>query len=156
MKTVSNIILVLALVCYTFLPFYDVAIKGAITGFDFSAGLISAVEGWRGVTLALVPYLAGFLAIAFNSLHSRRWPLAAIGCILVALVFYYQTSHFTEIALMHQPEVAPANDLGEGFQVLGLKMGYWSSLALFGAALVSCIISLKTAKPQKPAHDAEV
>lgn len=146
MKTISNIILVLALVCYTFLPFYDVAMKGGITGFNFSAGLITAVDSWRGVTLALVPYVAGFLAIAFNSMHSRRWPLAAIGCIIVALVFYYQTSNFTEIGLMHQPELMPTDDIGEGFQVLGLKAGYWSSLALFAAALITCVISLKKKK----------
>ena len=143
MKTISNIILVLALVCYTFLPFYNVAIKGDISGFDFSAGLITAVDSWRGVVLALVPYVAGFLAIAFNSMHSRRWPLAAIGCIIVALVFYFQTSNVTEVGLMHQPELAPANDMGEGFNVLGLKAGYWSSLALIAAALITCIISLK-------------
>ncbi len=146
MKTISNIILVLALVCYTFLPFYDVAMKGGITGFNFSAGLITAVDSWRGVALALVPYVAGFLAIAFNSMHSRRWPLAAIGCIIVALVFYYQTSNFTEIGLMHQPELMPTDDIGEGFQVLGLKAGYWSSLALFAAALITCVISLKKKK----------
>ena len=146
MKTISNIILVLALVCYTFLPFYDVAMKGGITGFNFSAGLITAVDSWRGVALALVPYVAGFLAIAFNSMHSRRWPLAAIGCIIVALGFYYQPSNFTEIGLMHQPELMPTDDIGEGFQVLGLKAGYWSSLALFAAALITCVISLKKKK----------
>ena len=143
MKTIANIILVLALVCYTFLPFYDVSMKGDITGFDFSAGLISAVNGWQGVVIALLPYVAGSFAILFNSLRSHRWPLAAIGCIILALVFYYQASQFTEVGLMHHPDVAPANDLGEGFQVLGLQMGYWSSLALFAIAIVPCLLSLR-------------
>lgn len=142
MRTIANIFIILALVCYTFLPLYDVSMKGTITGFGFSAGLISTEAGWRGVMLSLAPYVSGFLAILFNSLHSRRWPWAAIGCLVIMLVFYWQASHFSEIGLMHAPEVAPANDLGEGFAITGLGVGYWSSLALAFTAMVTTIIEI--------------
>ncbi len=142
MRTIANIFIISALVCYTFLPLYDVAMKGSITGFAFSAGLISSVDGWRSIMLSLAPYLAGFLAIVFNSLHNKHWTRLAVGCLVIVLVFYWQASHFEEIGLMHLPEVAPANDMGEGFSITGLGAGFWSGLALSGAALLTTIVEI--------------
>ena len=46
MKSITNILLVAALVCYVFLPFYNIPLApSSPTGFDFTAGMITGNFG---------------------------------------------------------------------------------------------------------------
>jgi uncharacterized membrane protein (Fun14 family) len=133
---------VLALICYVFLPFYEVSFIGTRTGLVFTAGTISKALSIGSVVIALLPFVACFGAIAFNSLKRRWWVPAAIACILVWLWFYINTSNLHDIMLLHAPEVTPDNDLGEGFSIIGLGIGYKLSFILTVLSLISALLSL--------------
>lgn len=142
MRPITNILLVLALICYLFLPFYDLELTGTRTGLGFTAGTISQALSLRHVLLALLPFLACFGAITLNCLKKRWWVLGTIACIVVWLLFYDYTRNLHDIILQHSPEVAPDNDLGEGFKVIGLGIGYKLSLVLTALSLLSALLSL--------------
>lgn len=142
MRPITNILLVLALICYVFLPFYNISLYGTVTGLAFTAGSISQSLTLSKVIIALLPFIACFGAIALNCLKSRWWVLGTIACILVWLWFYTHTSSAHEILLQHSPDVAPDNDLGEGFKIEGLGIGYKISSVLTTLSLLSAIISL--------------
>ena len=142
MKPITNILLVLALICYLFLPFYDLSLIGTRTGLGFTAGTISQALSLKNVLIALLPFLACFGAIALNSLKRRWWVLGTIACILIWLWFYTNTSSLHDIMLRHAPEVMPDNDLGEGFSVIGMGIGYKLSRVLTWLSLLSALISL--------------
>lgn len=142
MRPVTNILLVLALICYVFLPFYDISLIGTVTGFKFTAGTISQSLSLGNVFIALLPFITIFGAIGFNSLKSRWWVLAAIACIILCLWFFKDTNTSHDIVLQHQPEVTPDNDLGEGFTITGLGIGYKMSFALTALSLLSALVSL--------------
>lgn len=142
MRPITNILLVLALICYVFLPFYDLSLIGTRTGLGFTAGTISQALSLRNVLIALLPFIACFGAIALNSLKRRWWVLGTIACILIWLWFYTNTSSLHDIMLRHAPEVMPDNDLGEGFSVIGMGIGYKLSRVLTWLSLLSALISL--------------
>ena len=142
MRPITNILLVLALICYLFLPFYDLSLMGTRTGLGFTAGTISQALSLKNVLIALLPFLACFGAIALNSLKRRWWVLGAIACILVWLWFYTNTGNLHDIMLHHEPEVTPDNDLGEGFSVIGMGIGYKLSRVLTWLSLISALVSL--------------
>ena len=142
MRPITNILLVLALICYVFLPFYDISLYGKVTGLAFTAGNISQSLTLGKVIIALLPFLACFAAITLNCLRSRWWILGTIVFILIWLWFYMDTSSIHEVMLQHSPEVTPDNDLGEGFKIEGLGIGYKLSSALTVLSLLSAIISL--------------
>ena len=142
MRPITNILLVLALICYVFLPFYDISFIGTVSGLKFTAGTISQALSLRNVMLALLPFIACFGAIALNSLKSRWWVLGAIACIVVWLWFFMDTRGLHEIMLQHKPEVTPDNDMGEGFKIVGLGIGYKISSVLTALSLLSALVSL--------------
>ena len=142
MRSITNILLVLALICYVFLPFYEISFIGTRTGLGFTAGTISQALSIGSVVIALLPFAACFGAIAFNSLKRRWWVLAAIACIIVWLWFYMDTSNLHDIMLRHAPEVTPDNDLGEGFSIIGLGIGYKLSFAITVLSLITALVSL--------------
>ena len=142
MRPITNILLVLALICYLFLPFYNISLYGTVTGLSFTAGTISQSLTFSNVIIALLPFIACFAAIGLNCLKSRWWVLGTIACILIWLWFYMDTSSVHEIMLQHSPEVMPNNDLGEGFKIDGLGIGYKISFVLTALSLISAIISL--------------
>lgn len=142
MKPITNILLVLALICYLFLPFYDISLLGTVTGLGFTAGTISQSLSLGNVLLALLPFIAIFGAIALNCMKKRWWVLGAIALILVGLWFFNHTSGHHDILLRHDPEITPDNDLGEGFSITGIGIGHRLSFILMGLSLLSAIISL--------------
>jgi hypothetical protein len=142
MKPITNILLVLALICYVFLPFHDISLMGTVTGLGFTAGTISQFQSIGKVALALVPFAACFGAVALNCLKNRWWVLGTIACILLWLWFYSITGSPQDISLQHAPEVAPDNDLGEGYSINGTGIGYKISYVLTILSLVSALISL--------------
>lgn len=142
MRPITNILLVLALICYLFLPFHDISLMGTVTGLGFTAGTISQFQSIGRVALALVPYIACFGAIGLNCLRQRWWVLGAIACIVLWLWFYSVTGSSHDISLEHAPEVTPDNDLGEGFSIIGMGIGYKLSRALTWLSLLSALVSL--------------
>ena len=142
MKPITNILLVLALICYVFLPFYDISLLGTVTGLGFTAGRISQSLSVVNVLFALLPFIAIFGAIALNCMKNRWWVLGSIALIIVGLWFFAHTSSYHDIMLRHDPEITPDNDLGEGFSITGLGIGHTLSFILIGLSLLSAIISL--------------
>ena len=142
MKPITNILLVLALICYVFLPFYDISLLGTVTGLGFTAGTISQSLSLGNVLFALLPFIAIFGAIALNCMKNRWWVLGSIALIIVGLWFFAHTNSHHDILLRHDPEITPDNDLGEGFSITGLGIGHTLSFILTGLSLLSAIISL--------------
>ena len=142
MKPITNILLILALICYLFLPFHNISLMGNVTGLGFTAGTISQFQSLGNVALALVPFAACFGAVALNCLKRRWWVLGAIACILLWIWFYSKTGYSHNISLQHAPEVTPDNDLGEGFSIIGLGIGYKLSYGLTILSLISALVSL--------------
>ena len=142
MRPITNILLILALICYVFLPFQDISLMGTVTGLGFTAGTISQFRSIGRVVLALLPFIACFGAVGFNCLKSRWWILAAIAFILVWLWFFNATGYSYDISLQHDPEVTPDNDLGEGFSIIGMGIGYKVSRVLTWLSLLSALVSL--------------
>jgi hypothetical protein len=142
MRPITNILLVLALISYVFLPFYDVSLLGTVTGLGFTAGTISQSLSLNNVLLALLPFIACFGAIALNCLKKRWWVLGAIALIVLWLWFFMHTNSLYDIRLQHAPEITPDNDLGEGFSIIGLGIGHKLSFVLTGLSLLSALISL--------------
>ena len=130
MRPITNILLVLALICYLFLPFYDISMIGTRTGLGFTAGTISQALSLRNVLVGLLPFIACFGAIALNSLKRRWWVLGAIACIFIWLWFYMDTATLHDIMLRHAPEVTPDNDLGEILCPYSLVTDFGYRLAL--------------------------
>ena len=142
MRPITNILLVLALICYIFLPFYDISLLGTVTGLGFTAGTISQSLSLKSVLLALLPFITCFGAIALNCLKKRWWILGAIALIILGVWFFMHTNNLHDIRLQHAPEITPDNDLGEGFSIIGLGIGYKLSFILMVLSLVSALISL--------------
>ncbi|MBQ9554736.1 MAG: hypothetical protein IJV05_00770 [Muribaculaceae bacterium] len=142
MKPITNILLVLALICYVFLPYYNISLLGTVSGMGFTAGTISQSQSVSSVLLALMPFITCFGAIALNCLKKRWWVLGTIALILLALWFFMDTGSIHDIVLQHEPEITPDNDLGEGFKVIGMGIGYKLSFVLVALSLLSVIISL--------------
>ena len=107
MRPITNILLVLALICYVFLPFYNISLMGTVTGLGFTAGTISQFQSIVKVAIALIPFVACFGAITLNCLRRRWWVLGAIACILLWLWFCNYTGNYHDIGLQHAPEVTP-------------------------------------------------
>ena len=142
MRPITNILLVLALICYVFLPFYDISLIGTVNGLSFTAGTISQSLSLGNVVIGLLPFIACFGAIATNCLKSRWWVLGTIAFIILWLWFFKNTNSFHDIMLQHAPEVTPDNDLGEGFSIIGTGIGHKISYVLTILSLISALISL--------------
>lgn len=142
MRPITNILLVLALICYVFLPFYVLSLYGTVTGLQFTAGTISQAISLGSVVKALLPFIAVFGAIGFNCLKSRWWVLLSIAFIILGIWFFKDTGSMHDVMLRHEPDVTPDNDLGEGFSIIGLGIGYKLSYVLTALSLVSAIVSM--------------
>ena len=130
MKPITNILLILALICYLFLPFQDISLMGKVTGLGFTAGTISQSLSISNIALALLPFIACFGAVALNCMKRRWWVLGTIACILLWLWFFSVTGNSHDISLEHAPEV------------IGMGIGYKLSRILAWLSLISAIISM--------------
>lgn len=142
MKPITSILLVLSLICYVFLPFYDISFQGSITGFSFTAGTITQHPTVRHIAFALLPFISCFLAIGCNTLKNRWWGLLVAFFILGMIWFFSIAYDFHEIALQHEPDVVPSEDIGEGFSIVGLGFGFKASCVLAVLALLSALLSV--------------
>ncbi|MBQ7690670.1 MAG: hypothetical protein IJT30_05725 [Muribaculaceae bacterium] len=142
MKPITNILLVLAIMCYAFLPLFHLSFQGSVTGFSFTAGIITQQPTAGRITFALLPFLSTFLAVGFNTLRNRWWGLASVSFILLGLYFFLVTHDFQAFALNHAPDVTPSEDIGEGFRIVSLGAGYVASCTLMVLSLISAILSV--------------
>lgn len=142
MKPITSILLVLALICYVFLPFYEISFQGSLTGFSYTAGTITQRFTLGNTLFALLPFITCFFAIGFNTLKDRWWGIAVTLLIIVGLWFMDRTGNFHDIALRHAPDVTPSEDLGEGFAIIGLGIGYKAMYVLLVAAVCSTLLSM--------------
>lgn len=132
----------LTLICYVFLPFYDISFQGTLTGFSFTASTITQHPTVRHIAFALLPFISCFLAIGCNSLKNRWWSLLAAFFILGIIWFFSVAYNYHEIALTHQPDVVPSDGIGEGFSIVGLGVGFRASSAFAVLALLSALLSV--------------
>ena len=110
MKPITNILLVLALVFYVFLPLMEISHMGNISGLDFSASLLTYNKA-RFTAFALAPFVTLFLAIGFNCLKNRYWGIVVAVIIFFAIYFFVNLSTmFHGFSLTHDPQVAPSAD----------------------------------------------
>ena len=130
MKSITNAMLIAAIICYAFLPFYELSFEGSWTGLKYTSETISNIDSILSKLFSLIPFMSCFAGILFNSLKRRVWGLATMVCIAGGLYFYYVASDFTEAA---NPQMFMLTGLGYGFNI-----GY----GLLIAALVSSAISL--------------
>lgn len=145
MKPITNLLLVLALVCYTFMAFYEFSFMGSISGLDFTAGKIQLANSALSVMYGLTPYLTLFLAIGLNSLRNRYWGVAVTLLIVLCLYFFNHAAGMNGAPLMpleHDPSAAGDSTLGQGYIVLGLGKGFWASATLTALALISVLVSM--------------
>ena len=142
MKPVTSILLALALICYVFLPFYEISFQGGLTGFSYTAGTITQRFTLANTIFVLLPFITCFSAIGFNTLKSRWWGIVVAVLIVLGLWFLDRTGHYHDIALRHAPDITPSEDVGEGFSIIGLGIGYKASLVLLVASLYSAILSM--------------
>lgn len=150
MKPITNILLVLALVCYVFLPLFDISYMGSINGLGFTSSVITYNFGFKGVVFALTPFITVFLAIGFNCLRSRWWGIIDVVLIFLTIYFFLNLlAKFQGFSLVHDPAVITGTELNEGMSIRGLGSGFFSSLALIVLAFLSAIISLMPFKFNK-------
>lgn len=142
MKPITNLLLVIALICYAFMPLYNVALQGSVSGLAFTADKIGQLENVLSVVLGIIPFAAGFGAIAVNCLRHRRWGYLVAALILLVAAAMYQMSDMQAVGLTHNPELAPDSIVGEGFQITSLGWGFYSCLTFLALALVSTLISI--------------
>ena len=142
MKPITSILLAIALICYVFLPFYEISFQGGLTGFSFTAGTITQRFTLGNTIFALLPFLTCFSAIAFNTLKNRWWGILVTVLIVLGLWFVDRTGNFHDIALKHAPDITPSEDVGEGFAIIGLGIGYKAMLVLLVMSLCSAILSM--------------
>ena len=154
MKPVTSILLALALICYVFLPFYEISFQGGLTGFSYTAGTITQRFTLANTIFVLLPFITCFSAIGFNTLKSRWWGIVVAVLIVLGLWFLDRTGHYHDIALRHAPDITPSEDVGEGFSIIGLGIGYKASLVLLVASLCSAILSMFPIKFNEPIERA--
>ncbi|MBQ7941801.1 MAG: hypothetical protein IJ328_05270 [Muribaculaceae bacterium] len=130
MKLVTNILLTASIICYIFLPFYELSFEGAWTGLKYTSETISHIEELQEKLFVLIPFAACFGGILFNCLKSRLWGFATCACIAGGLYFYHLAQ---DISVAANPHLFSISGIGYGFNI-----GYMILIA----ALASTVVSL--------------
>lgn len=150
MKPITNILLLLALVCYVFLPLFEISFLGNLSGLNFTASMITENKGIQYTFFALIPFITIFLAIGFNCLKNRYWGVMVTVLIFFAIYFFVNlNTMFQGFSLTHDPQVVPNSEMGEGLPVAGLGIGYYTSFVFTVLALVSALVSMMPFKFNK-------
>lgn len=143
MKPITNILLILALVCYVFLPFLEISFQGSQSGLAHTAGLITQDFSVGKTLYALLPFISCFAAIGVNGLKNRYWGLLVMVIIAFGLGFLLDSNDVhQQLALTHDPELMADASIAQGFEVTGLGIGYQSCLVLTVMAMVSAFLSI--------------
>lgn len=142
MKPITSLILVVAIVCYVFLPFYILEFKGPVSGLAFTTGMFTGNYGLKGSIVALLPFISTFFGIGFNSMKNRYWGLCVLFLVSSGIYFLHSTASFTGADLQHEPDLIANTDIGEGFKVISKGVGYYCYEVLLWLGLLSTVISM--------------
>ena len=143
MKPITNILLLLALVCYIFLPLFNITYMGSLNGLGFTSSMITYGPNYRFILYALTPFITLFLAIGFNCLKSRYWGIIDSILIFMAIFFFVGLlANFKGISLVHDPAVVGDTEMSEGMPINSLGIGYYLSAGLTILAFISALVSL--------------
>lgn len=148
MKPITNIILIITLVCYVFLPLFEISLVGSLSGLQFTASMANL--GVFYTLYSITPFATIFLAIAINCLKNRYWGILV--ALLVFGVIYYLstlTSVFQGFSLVHEPDVADNAVMSEGMPIIGVGIGFKLSFFFAILSLVSALVSLMPFKFNK-------
>ena len=150
MKPITNILLLITLVAYVFLPLFEISLVGNLTGLQFTASMITANLGAWYTVFSLLPFVAIFLAIGFNCLKNRYWGILVALLIFVVIYFFASlTTVFQGFSLVHDPEVVPDTEMGEGLPIVGVGIGFYVSVVFIVLAFISALVSLMPFKFNK-------
>lgn len=143
MKPITNLLIVLALVCYIFLPLFNITYMGSLNGLGFTSSLITYGPNYRFILYALTPFITLFLAIGFNCLKSRYWGIIDAILLFMAIFFFVGLlANFKGISLAHDPAVIGDTEMSEGMPINSLGIGYYLSAGLTILAFISALVSL--------------
>ena len=151
MKPITNILLLLALVCYIFLPLFEISLVSEnFTGLSFTSVILSSSSSIMDVLFVLMPFITMFLAIGFNCLRNRYWGIIVAVLIFLALYFFASVGvSFQGVPLGDDPGVMSEAAMKEGMPVAGMGSGYYSSFVLTVLALISTLVSMMPFKFNK-------
>ena len=130
MKPLTNILLIIYIIVYTFLPIFDVSLMGGQTGFDYTAHTVTMSDELPMQLFALLPFIVAFVAISLNCMKNRFWGIAVALVICFGLYFYADAK---DLVMIQQPEFFKIESLGVGFY-----MGYAALLL----SLISAVMSV--------------
>ena len=155
MKPITNILLLLTLVAYVFLPLFEISLLGNTTGLQFTASMVTANLSFGYTLYSLVPFLLVFAAIAFNSLKNRYWGVL-VSILIFGVLYYFATLTrvFQGFSLVHDPDVAADTQLAEGMPIIGVGMGFYVSFVLTVLSFISALVSLMPFKFNKRLEDS--
>ncbi|MBR5102858.1 MAG: hypothetical protein IK092_07010 [Muribaculaceae bacterium] len=143
MKPITNLLLVVAIVCYSLFTFYVFSMHDSTTGLGFTERLIAKDFSFSNVILALLPFISCFGAIVFNSLKSRYWGLLVVVFIALGIHFFASTGNFHAVEMPTNPGLSPSDSVGNaGLRVVALGAGHRIPHILLWVALVSALISI--------------
>ena len=137
MKPITNILLIIYIIIYTFLPIFELPLVGGQTGFDYTAHTITDSDSLLKQLFSLLPFISAFAAISFNCMKNRFWGIAVAVIICFGLYFYVDAK---DLVMIQQPEFFKIESLGAGFYI-----GY-ATLIL---SLISAILSVMPFKFNK-------
>ena len=142
MKPITNILLIIYIIVYTFLPIFDVSLIGGQTGFDYTSHTITNSDQLLKQIFSLVPFITTFAAISLNCMKNRFWGIAVAVLICIGIYFYVDARN---LVLIQQPEFFKIQSLGVGFYI-----GYATLLlSLVSAACRYCRSSSTSSMPVK-------
>ena len=143
MKQITNILLLLALVCYIFLPLFNITYMGSLNGLGFTSSMITYGPNYRFILYALTPFITLFLAIGFNCLKSRYWGIIDSILIFMAIFFFVGLlANFKGISLVHDQAEVGDTEMREGMPINSLGIGDYLSAGLTILAFISALVSL--------------
>ena len=131
MKPITNILLIIYIIVYTFLPIFDVSLIGGQTGFDYTSHTITNSDQLLKQIFSLVPFITTFAAISLNCMKNRFWGIAVAVLICIGIYFYVDARN---LVLIQQTEFFKIQSLGVGFYI-----GYATLLLSLVSAAVSVL-----------------
>lgn len=130
MKVITNILLVAALAVYVLMPLFVVQLTGSVTGLDYTADALTQADTLGKKLFALLPFISGFGAIAFNCLKHRYWSFVSAAFVALGISFYILAHGYM---LVQEPGVLHYGGIGVGFSI---------AYCLMILAMASAVISL--------------
>ena len=130
MKPITNILLIIYIIIYTFLPIFELPLVGGQTGFDYTAHTITDSDSLLKQLFSLLPFISAFAAISFNCMKNRFWGIAVAVIICFGLYFYVDAK---DLVMIQQPEF---------FKIDDLCVGFYAGYSLLLSVLVSAVVSI--------------